>query len=121
MKIDINKDLLVEYEKDLRTGLSNKEKITVAIAFTATIMFAFLVWKLLHVPIVMCVYLSIPVAIVICAIGFIRFQNMSLLQRCKEMIYVFRTRKLSFENVDRCEKERIFTMKSFENLRKEKK
>lgn len=121
MKIDINKDLLVEYEKDLRTGLTNKEKITASIAFLLTVISAFLIWKTTHIQFVMCVYLSIPVAFVVCAIGFIHFQNMSLLQRVKEMIYMFRTRKLTFENTERHGREKIFTMNSFTGLRKEKK
>ena len=95
--IVINKDV-EEYEHDIWKGFSARQLIYGGLsvgAATALILFAYLVC---YVPIRAAVYLGIPVGVVIALIGFMKVDDMTLVEYVREIWRLTFTEPLTWQS-----------------------
>ena len=111
MKIDINKDFEESFPNEIYSGFTLGQCLAAAIGLAMAAGAAFLLWKYMGIPIVECTYLTIPLMIPACAIGFFRYQGQNLLGIIREFLFARKTRRLSYAAGEYAGNRRIFTMK----------
>lgn len=97
MKIDINKNFEEAFPNEFYSGFTLRQCLAALIGLVISIGAAFLLWKYAGMPIVECTYITIPLMIPFCAIGFFEYQNLSAMGLIKEILYYNKTRKLLYQ------------------------
>ena len=111
MKIDINKDFEESFPNEVYSGFTLGQCLAAAAGLFMAAGAAFLLWKFAGIPIVECTYMTIPLMVPACAIGFFRYQGQSLAGIIREILYAGKTKRLSYAAGEYGESRRIFSMK----------
>ena len=111
MKIDINKDFEEAFPNEIYSGFTLGQCLAAVIGLAMAAGAAFLLWKYAKIPIVECTYLTIPLMVPACAIGFFRYQGQSLIGIIREILFLRKTQKLSYSAGEYVPRQRIFAMK----------
>ena len=96
MKIDINKDFEEAFPNEVFSGFTLGQCMAAAAGMMLSFGAAFLLWRLLGIPIVECTYIAIPLMVPVCAIGFFKYQGQSLAGIIREFFYSRHTEKLAY-------------------------
>lgn len=124
MNIKINKDFK-EYKDELARGFSTTEIASIIAALAVALGVMYCIWRLTGLKPDLCVYIAVPSAIPILAIGFYKSQGMGIIELIKEIIYANKTKMLFFEAEEGVsDNTRIFTMTkkpSSKNIKRKKK
>ena len=96
MHIRINKDFK-EYKDELARGFSMQEVISMVIALAVAIGAIYGIWRITGLKPDVCVYIAVPLVIPILAVGFYKYQGMSVFELIREMRYTHKTKILFFE------------------------
>ncbi len=110
MKIEINKDFEEKYKSTYK-GLTVSEGITAFLALSVAGFIAWAGWYFLKIPVNISIYIGMPCMILIVIAGFYKYQGAGMLSMGKELLYLLKTQKLSFEAEEYKDTDRIFTMK----------
>ena len=111
LKIDINKDFEEAFPNGIYSGFTLGQCLAAVIGLAMAAGAAFLLWKYAKIPIVECTYLTIPLMVPACAVGFFRYQGQTLTGIIREILFSRKTRKLSYSAGEYTPGKRIFTMK----------
>lgn len=87
MQIQINKNFETEYKDDVWKGFDGRETITIAVAVTISIIICYCLYKYAHIPLELVIYIAIPVVLPILLVGIYKYQDMSIWELIKEIIY----------------------------------
>ena len=96
MKIDINKDFEESFPNEVYSGFTLGQCLAAVIGLAMAAGAAFLLWKYAGIPIVECTYITIPLMVPACAIGFFRYQGQSLAGIIREFLYAGKTQRLAY-------------------------
>ena len=96
LKIDINKDFEEAFPNEFYSGFTLWQCAAALAGLALSGGTGFLLWKYLGLPVVECSYLTIPLMIPVCALGFFRYQNKSLAALVREMAWHKKTGLLLF-------------------------
>ena len=96
MHIKINKDFK-EYKEEFARGFSMQEVISIVLALVIASGAIYGLWRITGLKPDVCVYIAVPLAIPILAVGFYKYQGMSVFELISEMRYTHKTKILFFE------------------------
>ena len=111
MKIDINKDFEEAFPNEIYSGFTLGQCLAAAIGLAMAAGAAFLLWRFAKIPIVECTYMTIPLMVPACAVGFFRYQGQSLFGIIREILFAGKTQRLSYAAGEYAGNRRIFSMK----------
>ena len=111
MKIDINKDFEEAFPNEIYSGFTLGQCLAAAIGLAMAAGAAFLLWKFAKIPIVECTYMTIPLMVPACAVGFFRYQGQGLISIIREILFYRKTLRLSYAAGEYAGNRRIFSMK----------
>ena len=111
MKIDINKDFEEAFPNEIYSGFTLGQCLAAAIGLAMAAGAAFLLWKFAKIPIVECTYMTIPLMVPACAIGFFRYQGQSLAGIIREFLFARKTQRLSYAAGEYAGNRRVFSVK----------
>lgn len=97
MQITINKDI-EQYEHNVWKGLSARQLLYGVVAVAATIGIILIAYMVCNVPIQVAIYFGIPIGIVIGLFGFLKIDDMTLLQFLCEIYRLSRSKPLVYES-----------------------
>ncbi|GEM_PF-1217523 len=96
MKIDINKDFEEAFPNEVYSGFTLGQCMAAVSGMVLSFGAAFMLWRLMGIPIVECTYIAIPLMVPVCAIGFFKYQGQSLIGIIREFFYSRHTEKLAY-------------------------
>ena len=97
MKIDINKDLELDFKHEVYKGLSKTELIGVVCCIIVGIAVGFIIWKTFGIPFTYAVYFGFPFMIGVMLISILKYQGVSYYKLFKDRILYYRkTKKLLY-------------------------
>ena len=111
MKIDINKDFEEAFPNEIYSGFTLGQCLAAAIGLAMAAGAAFLLWRFAKIPIVECTYMTTPLMVPACAVGFFRYQGQSLFGIIREILFARKTQRLSYAAGEYAGNRRIFSMK----------
>ena len=111
MKIDINKDFEEAFPNEIYSGFTLGQCLAAVIGLAMAAGAAFLLWKFAKIPIVECTYMTIPLMVPACAIGFFRYQGQSLAGIIREILFAGKTQRLSYAAGEYAGNRQIFSLK----------
>ena len=111
MKIDINKDFEEASPNEIYSGFTLGQCLAAAIGLAMAAGAAFLLWRFAKIPIVECTYMTIPLMVPACAVGFFRYQGQGLISIIREILFYRKTLRLSYAAGEYAGNRRIFSMK----------
>ena len=111
MKIDINKDFEEAFPNEIYSGFTLGQCLAAVIGLAMAAGAAFLLWKYAKIPIVDSTYLTIPLMVPACAVGFYRYQGQSVFGIIREFIFMRKTQRLSYASGEYTGSHRIFSIK----------
>ena len=111
LKIDINKDFEEAFPNELYSGFTLGQCLAAVIGLAMAASAAFLLWKYAEIPIVDSTYITIPLMVPACAVGFYRYQGQSLYVIIREFLFFRKTQRLSYASGEYTGNHRIFAMK----------
>ncbi|MBQ9155283.1 MAG: PrgI family protein [Eubacterium sp.] len=121
MKIDINKDFEEAFPNEVYSGFTLGQCVAAVSGMILSFGAAFLLWRLLGIPIVECTYIAIPLMVPVCAIGFYKYQGQSLIGIIREFFYFRHTERLAYSAGEyRRNASRIFSAGRIPDKRPEK-
>ena len=111
MTIDLNKDFEETFPDEVYSGFTLPQVIVAVTGIAVCIGLAVFLWKYVGIPIVQCTYISVPLMVPICALGFFQYQKQSLLGILREMWYSRKTKILTYHAQEYSEEHaRVYTM-----------
>lgn len=87
MQIEINKDFETEYKDDWWKGFTFRETAIIAVAVIVSIIVCYCLYKYAGMPLEWVIYTAIPLILPILFLGFYRYQDMTLWEFVKELLY----------------------------------
>lgn len=121
MTIDLNKDFEETFPDEVYSGFTLPQVIVAVTGVAVCIGVAVFLWKYMRIPIVQCTYLSVPIMVPVCAIGFFKYQKQSLIGILREIWYSRQTRILTYQAQEFSEEMgRVYTMCKAEEKKKNK-
>ena len=112
MKIDINDDFETVFQNEAFAGFTVKQCIAAGAGLAAGFGSALALWHFAGLPPVQSTYVVVPVMVPFCALGFFTYQGKSPIKLLREIWYVHKTERLSYQAAEQPERNRrVFTMK----------
>lgn len=101
MNIKLNKDFLTVYRNDFWKGFSIHELIYVGAGGLCGAASAALLYFKFHIDVTLSIYIGVPVAFPVILFGFYKYQGyLPVAGLLKEMLYTYRSRKLSYSSTE---------------------
>lgn len=97
MQIKVNKDFLTEYKDEFWKGFSVQEAISIATASGIVAGMVFVLHRQFGISPANAVYLGVPAAMPVLAVGFYKYQGyMSLPELIRQIYFTYKCRELVF-------------------------
>lgn len=97
MQIKVNKDFLTEYKDEFWKGFSISEIISIVLALGCVAGITYILYTKFGISPDNAVYLGVPAALPILAVGFYKYQGyMSLPKLIREICFTYRCKELVF-------------------------